>query len=326
MTVVLTKKDVESVLTMKDAIDAVEIAFQEMGEGRIEMPARIYLHFDKYKGFLTCMPAYIREMNVAGFKSAGLWLDNPRYNLPRVIGQVTLIDPRTGILLALMDGVSITAIRTGAAGAVSAKYLARKDATVAGIIGTGVQGRSQLRGLCEVREIEKVKVYDTIQAASREYAKEMTEELGIDVEVVNSVEKTVRGVEILVTCTPSTEPFVKGDFIAEGMHITAVGADAGNKRELESSVYEKVDKLVLDFIEQGKKVGEIGVPISEGVLKREDIYGEICEIVAGKKPGRETDTEITIAKLTGLAIQDVATAYKVYQTVKEKRIGREIEI
>jgi len=325
LTLYLTQKDVESVLDMKGAVEAVEDGFREMGLGRIEMPARVYLHFEKYDGVLIAMPAYILGLDAAGLKVVTVHPGNPeKYGLPAVIATIILNDPRNGKPLAIMDGTYITALRTGGAGACGAKYLSRKDSRVAGIIGLGVQGRSQLMGLCEVRDIEKAKVFDIAPAARRRYAEEMSRKLGIDIEAVDSYEAAVRGVDIVVTCTPSQEPFLKGEWIEEGMHISAIGADTAAKRELDSSVIRKVDKLVVDFIDQALVVGDLAVPISEGVIGREDIYAELGEIVAGKKKGRESDEEITLFKATGLAIQDVGTAFKVYQLAKERGIGREL--
>ena len=325
MTLYLTQKDVESVLDMKGAVEAVEDGFREMGLGRIEMPARVYLHFEKYDGVLIAMPAYILGLDAAGLKVVTVHPGNPeKYGLPAVIATIILNDPRNGKPLAIMDGTYVTALRTGGAGACGAKYLSRKDSKVAGIIGLGVQGRSQLMGLCEVRDIEKAKAFDIAPAARRRYAEEMSRKLGIDIEAVDSYEAAVRGVDIVVTCTPSQEPFLKGEWIEEGMHISAIGADTAAKRELDSSVIKKVDKLVVDFIDQALVVGELAVPISEGVIGREDIYAELGEIVAGKKKGRESDEEITLFKATGLAIQDVGTAFKVYKLAKEKGIGKEI--
>lgn len=325
MTLYLTQKDVESVLDMKGAIEAVEDGFREMGLGRVEMPARVYLHFEKYNGVFIAMPAYIMGLDAAGLKVVTVHPGNPeRYGLPAVIATIILNDPKNGKPLAIMDGTYITALRTGAAGACGAKYLSRKDSKIAGIIGLGVQGRSQLMGLCEVRDIEKAKVFDILPAARRKYAEEMSGKLGIDIEAVDSSEAAVRGVDIVVTCTPSPKPFLRGEWVEAGMHISAIGADTAAKRELDSSVVRKVDKLVVDFTDQALIVGDLAVPISEGVIRREDIYAELGEIVAGERRGREREEEITLFKATGLAIQDVGTAFKVYNLARERGIGREL--
>lgn len=325
MTLFLTQRDVESILDMKGALEAVENGFREMGLGQIEMPPRVYLHFEKYNGVLIAMPAYIKGLDTAGVKIVTVHPENPeKYKLPSVIATIILNDPMNGKPLAIMDGTYVTALRTGGAGACGAKYLSRKDSKVAAIIGLGVQGRSQLMGLCEVRDIDKAKVFDAVPAARKRYVDEMGTKLGLDIEAVDSVEVAVKDADIIVTCTPSPKPILRGELIRDGMHISAIGADTAAKRELDSSVFKKVDKVVVDFIPQALVVGDFAVPISEGVMKKEDIYAELGEIVVGKKRGRERSDEVTLFKATGMAIQDVGTAFKVYNLAKERGIGKEI--
>jgi alanine dehydrogenase len=325
MTLYLTQEEVRSILDMKGAIEAVESAFREMGLGNIEMPPRVYLHFEKYNGVMIAMPAYIKTLDAAGLKVVTVHPENPaKHNLPAVIARIILNDPSRGEPLAIMDGTYITALRTGAAGAVGIKYLARRDAKTAGIIGLGVQGRSQLLGMREVRDIELVKVYDILPAAKRAFVESMSRELGIDIRPVDSVREAAMGSDIVVTCTPSTKPFLTGDMIMEGAHISAIGADTSAKRELDTSVLKRVDKIVVDFRDQAFVVGDFAEPIREGAIRREDIYAELGEIVTGKKPGRTSEDEITLFKATGLAIQDVGTAFMVYRRARERGIGREI--
>ena len=325
MTLFLTQRDVESILDMKGALEAVENGFREMGLGQVEMPPRVYLHFEKYNGVLIAMPAYIKGLDTAGVKIVTVHPENPeKYKLPSVIATIILNDPMNGKPLAIMDGTYVTALRTGGAGACGAKYLSRKDSKVAAIIGLGVQGRSQLMGLCEVRDIDKAKVFDAVPAARKRYVDEMGTKLGLDIEAVDSVEVAVKDADIIVTCTPSPKPILRGELIRDGMHISAIGADTAAKRELDSSVFKKVDKVVVDFIPQALVVGDFAVPISEGVMKKEDIYAELGEIVVGKKRGRERSDEVTLFKATGMAIQDVGTAFKVYNLAKERGIGKEI--
>jgi alanine dehydrogenase len=325
MTLYLTQKEVESLLDMRRAIEAVESAFKEMALSNIEMPPRVYLHFERYNGVLIAMPAYIKPLDAAGLKVVTVHPDNPKkHGLPAVIARIILNDPSKGEPLAIMDGTYITAMRTGAAGAVAAKYLSRKDAKTVAIIGCGVQGRAQLLGLCEVRRIECVKVYDIIPSARRRYVKEMREKTGIDILEAKSVEEAVKGADIIVTCTPSQQPFLSGDILEFGVHVSAIGADTAAKRELETSVLTRVDKIVVDFKPQAFIVGDFAIPLKEKAIIEEDIYAEMGEIIAGMKPGRESDDEITLFKATGLAIQDVGTAYKVYQLAKDRGVGREI--
>jgi len=323
MTLYLTQDEVRSILDMKSTIEAVESGFREMGLGNIEMPARVYLHFEK--GVLIAMPAYLKNLNAAGLKVVTVHPENPsKHNLPAVIARIILNDPEKGEPLAIMDGTYITALRTGAAGACGIKYLARKDAKTAGIIGLGVQGRSQLLGLCEVRDIETVKVYDVVPAARKAYVESMAKEVGAEIRAVDSVAEAARGSDIVITCTPSPQPFLTGDMLDAGVHVSAIGADTAAKRELDTSVLTKADKLVVDFRDQAFVVGDFAVSLKEGAIKKEDVYAELGEIVTGKKAGRTSDDEITLFKATGLAIQDVGTAFKVYQLARERGIGREI--
>jgi alanine dehydrogenase len=325
MTLYLTQDEVKSVLDMKSTLEAVESGFREMGLDNIEMPARVYLHFEK--GVLIAMPAYMPGLKAAGTKLVTVHPGNKKeYGLPAVIARIVLNSPENGVPLAIMDGTYITALRTGAAGATGIKYLSREDSREVGLCGLGVQGRSQLMGLMEVRpDIEKVKVYDIIPEAKKAFAKEMKGKYPkVNFVAVDSAKEAAEGSDIVITCTPSPEAFIDGVWLKKGCHVSAIGADTGAKRELMTSVIQRCDKLVVDFIPQAFVVGDFKVPKEEGVITEEDVYAEMGEIVAGKKEGRTGPDEITLFKATGLAIQDVGTAHKVYLLAKEKGIGTEI--
>jgi len=322
MTLYLTQDEVKSILDMKSTLEAVESAFREMGNENIEMPARVYLHFDK--GVLIAMPAYMPGLDAAGTKLVTVHPGNKQaYGLPAVNARIVLNSPENGLPLAIMDGTYVTALRTGAAGATGIKYLSREDSKEVGLCGLGVQGRSQLMGLMEVRPgVEKIKVYDIVPEAKKAFVDEMNEKYsGVNFVPVDSAKEAAEGSDIVITCTPSPEPFIDGAWLKKGCHVSAIGADTGTKRELMTSVIEKCDKLVVDFIPQAFVTGDFRIPKEEGVITEEDIYAELGQIVAGKKEGRTSPDEVTLFKATGLAIQDVGTAHKVYQLAKEKGIG-----
>lgn len=322
MTLYLTQDEVKEVLDMKSTLEAVESGFKEMGNDNIEMPPRVYLHFKK--GVLIAMPAYMPGLDAAGTKIVTVHPGNKKaFGLPAVIARIILNSPENGVPLAIMDGTYITALRTGAAGAVGIKYLSREDSEVVGVCGTGVQGRSQVMGLMEVRpNIKKVKVFDIIPEAMEAFAKEMTEKYpSVEFVAVANAQEAAEGSDIVITCTPSPKAFLDGAWLKPGCHVSAIGADTGAKRELMTSVIEKCDKHVVDFIPQAFVVGDFKVPKEEGVIKEEDIYAELGEIVAGKKNGRESPEEITMFKATGLAIQDVGTASKVFELAMAKGVG-----
>lgn len=322
MTLYLTQDEVKDVLDMKSTLEAVEGGFREMGNDNIEMPPRVYLHFEK--GVLIAMPAYMPGLDAAGTKIVTVHPSNKKdHGLPAVIARIILNSPENGVPLAIMDGTYITALRTGAAGATGIKYLSKEDSEIAGVCGTGVQGKSQVLGLMEVRpNIKKVKVFDIIPEAMVAFAKEMKELYpSVDFVPVKSAQEAAEGSDIVITCTPSPKAFIDGAWLKPGCHVSAIGADTGAKRELMTSVIEKCDKRVVDFIPQAFVVGDFKVPKEEGVISEADIYAELGEIVAGKKKGRESPDEITMFKATGLAIQDVGTASKVYELAKAKGVG-----
>lgn len=312
-TLLLSKEDVERILSMEIALEAVENAFKLHGLGKTQMPPKVYLYFEK--GDLRAMPAYLEGH--AGVK----WVNSHPFNrekgLPTVMAILIYNDPETGFPLAVMDGTHITNVRTGAAGGVAAKYLARKDSRVLGFIGCGTQARTQFLALREVFEVKEAKCYDINEKSAKSFA-EFLEGFGVDCKV--TIAEKACDCDILITSTPSREPVVKDEWIREGTHINAIGADAPGKQEIEGKLLKRA-KIVVDDYEQAKHSGEINVPLSQGVITEGDIYASLGEIVAGKKRGRENDEEITLFDSTGLAIQDIATASKVYEFALKKGLG-----
>lgn len=308
-TLILSREDVESILTMEMCMRAVEHAFELHGKGLTQMPAKIYLTFDK--GDLRAMPAYIEGH--AGIKWVNSHPNNREKGLPTVMALLIYNDPETGFPLAVMDATHITNMRTGAAGGIAAKHLARKDSKVFGFVGCGMQARTQFLALREVFDIEIVKCYDVSESVARDFAS-FVSEYGVNAEI-SSIEDACR-CDVLTTTTPSRTPVVRSEWIEEGTHINAIGADAPGKQELEPSILKRA-KIVVDDYEQAIHSGEVNVPISRGEITEEDIYASIGEIVAGLKPGRESENEITIFDSTGLAIQDIATATLVYERAVE---------
>ena len=323
----LTDKDVRSLLTMRDALGAVESAFKEKGFGRVQMPPKLYIFFKEYSGDLRVMPAYLERIGVAGVKVVNVHPRNPaKYGLPTVMATIVLIDPKSGAPICIMDGTRITAMRTGGAGGVAVKYLARKDSKVIGMIGAGTQARTQLMALKEVLpKIDKVRVFDKVTEHGEKYADEMGSSLGLDIRPVYEAREAVYGSDIVVTTTPSTEPVVMDEWVGNGTHINSIGADAPGKEELDPAVLKRA-KIVVDDFEQAVHGGEINVPVSRGLIGREDIYAEIGEVVAGKKAGRTSDDEVTVFVSTGLAVQDVSTAWTVYKKAERLGVGKNIKM
>jgi alanine dehydrogenase len=288
------------------------------------MPPKIYLHLDKYKGDFRAMPAYIEGLEACGLKWVNVHPKNKRFNLPAVMATIILSDPRTGFPLCIMDGTHITNLRTGASGAIAAKYLARKDSSVVGLVGCGVQARTQLQAMNELFKIKKVYIWGNRIAYVKKFLKDM-QFLGLDMQITGNISNCVKEADIVVTTTPVRKPILKSKWIKEGAHINAIGADAPGKEELEVSLLKRA-KIVVDDWRQASHSGEINVPVSRGLISRKDIYAALGEIVAGTKIGRVNPKEITIFDSTGLAIQDIAMAHFVYRKACRKKIGKRIEI
>jgi len=321
---ILIIDDVKQLLTMKDAIELIEAAFLEKGLKRVQMPPKPYLFFKKYNGDLRIMPSYLEGLDEAGVKLVNAHPNNPeKYGLPTVMATILLFDPKTGAPVCIMDGTWITAMRTAAATGIATKYLARKDAKTVGMIGAGYQAPFQLEALREVMEVELVKVYARRKDRVEKFAEEMRAKLGLDVEAMGTAEDAVKGADVLVMVTTSRAPVVNDEWVAEGMHINGVGADAPGKQELDPRILKRA-KIIVDDWEQACHSGEVNVPLAKGEITREDIYGELGEIVAGLRPGRTSDEEITIFDSTGLSIQDVITGWHVLRMAERRGMGREI--
>lgn len=321
----LSRRQIESILKLKDVIKAVEDGYREIGSATTKVPTRIRVDMEAYNGNILVMPAYLAGMNALATKLVTTHLDNPSLNLPTVLGTIILHDPKTGLPLAIMDGTYITAMRTGAAGAVAAKYLSREDSSTATIVGTGVQGRSQLLALCEVRRIRKVFAFDSDSKRCKDYVDEMNKRVKAKVIQVGDPRDAVNESDIVVTATPSFQPVVKGAWMREGCHITGIGSHSPDARELDEKVITRASKVVLDTWD-AKSVGDIAYPVSKGLFKEEDIYSDIGSIVSGKKAGRTSPTEITVFKSVGTAVIDAATAFKAYKLAAKKRIGKPVQL
>ncbi len=326
-TLLLTYKEVKQLLPMQEVMESVELAFSEKGLNRVQMPAKVYLFFKKYNGDLRTMPSYMEELDVSAVKVVNVHPDNrTKYGLPTVMAMIIMIDPKNGAPLVVMDGTWITAIRTGAAGGVAAKYLARKDSKTVGLVGAGTQSRTQLMALCTLFEkLEEVRVWSPKEVREK-FMQEMRPLCtNVDQIVpVDTVESAVRGADIVVTATPSRTPLVSNDWISPGTHINCIGADAPGKEELDPAILKR-SKTVVDDWEQASHSGEINVPLSQGIISQKDVFCELGEIVAGSKSGRESAHEITVFVATGLAIEDAVAAKIAFKKALAQQIGQYIE-
>lgn len=323
-TLILSRSEIQSLIQMKQAIAAVEKVFHEYGLGRASMPPKIYLDLPQFKGDFRAMPAFASGVGKASLKWVNAHSDNLRLGFPSVMAVIILSDPKTGFPLSIMDGTFLTSIRTGAGGAVAAKYLARTDSTVVGLVGCGTQARTQLQGLRQVFKIKAVRVWGKEEKLLKSFVTDMKRP-GEQMTAVKDVQRAVTDCDIVVTTTPSRGPLVLRQWVNPGTHINAIGADAAGKQELAPAILKDA-KVVVDDFRQASHSGEINVPFEKGILKEKDIHAELGQIVSGQKKGRTSAQEITVFDSTGLAIQDLAMADLVYRMALKKKKGRAINL
>jgi len=323
-TLILTNSRIKRLIDMPEALKAVEKAFMFYGKGLAQMPPKIYLHLDKYHGDFRAMPAYIEKMEICGLKWVNVHPKNSRFGLPAVMALFILSDPKNGFPLAVMDATLITNLRTGAAGGVAAKYLARKDSSVVGLVGCGAQARTQLAALKELFKIKNVYVWGHKKALAENFVK-AAKNMKLQMAVKDKISDCVKDADIIVTTTPSRKPLVRSSWIKPGTHINAIGADAKGKQELEPLLLKRA-KIVVDDWRQASHSGEINVPFSKGMITKKNIHATLGEIIIGKKKARTNNSEITIFDSTGLAIHDVAVADLIYKKALRKKFGIRIGI
>ncbi len=321
----LSNADVAAVISMGDIIPVVENAFSEYAQNKVVMPCKIYLDVQGYGDF-RAMPAYMPSGKTAGIKWVNVHPGNRAYNKPTVMATILLNNPTTGEPIGIIDGTLITDMRTGAAGAVAAKHLARKDAATIGLIGCGRQAWTQMLAYQAVYgdEIKLVKVYDLNPDSANAMAERIMKEMSINAIACMNPEQAANA-DIVVTTTPSRKPVLKLAWIKPGTHINAIGADAPGKQELETTLTVAA-KVFVDSIEQASHSGEINVPWSEGKLTEKMLAGTLGEVIAGVGPGRTDDQEITVFDSTGLSIQDMAVAHLVYERAIVEGIGKEFDM
>lgn len=323
-TLILKRSDIEKLVDIKKSIQVIETAFKEYGSDRVQMPAKIYLHLDRYRGDFRAMPAFIERLKRCALKWVNVHPRNKALGLPAVMAVIVLSDPRNGFPLSIMDGTYATNLRTGAAGGVAAKHLARKDSRIVGLVGCGAQARTQLQALKGLFNISEVKVWGHKDSYVKDFIKDM-KRLRLKLVATKDIRDCVLDSDIVVTTTPSRKPLIKLKWLKVGVHINAIGADAKGKEELEPAILKKA-KVVVDAWEQASHSGEINVPLKKGLISKKDIYADIGQIVAGKKRARSAKDEITVFDSTGLAIQDVAISNLIYETALKKKVGKWIEI
>ena len=310
-----------------EAIHVVEDVFSRLAMGQAVVPPIMIIEVAEQHGEVDVKSAYVRGLDSFAVKIASGFSRNSLSGLPNSSGLMVVISAQTGFPLAvLLDNGYLTDVRTAAAGAVAAKYLAREKIVTVGVIGVGIQARYQLRALNLVRKFERVLVFGRNPSAVRQYSEEMTAEIGVTVEPSADPAALVQQSDVLLTTTPSKDTLVRQEWLHPGIHITAMGSDTPDKHELDPAVLVRADRIVCDLRTQCVCLGEIHHALETGVLLDTAIQtvSELGEIVSGRRQGRRSEREITVCVLTGVGVQDTAIARLAYHKAKSLGLGLHI--
>jgi ectoine utilization protein EutC len=320
---ILTERELaECVVLDADAIACIEACFRTLAMEAVVMPPILRLDIPEHHGEVDVKTAYLPGVPSFAIKISPGFFDNPKLGLPSVNGLMLLFSATTGLVEAvLLDNGYLTNVRTAAAGAVAAKWLARQDARIAGIIGAGVQARLQLEALKLVRPIERALVWARDADKARAFAATAGPELGLEIAVARSPEDLVRQSDIVVTTTPSTEPLIEADWLQPGQHLTAMGSDAEHKNELAPGVITRADRYVCDRQSQCALLGELHHAVLAGAVPSDARFAELGQVIAGQEPGRTSERQITICDLTGTGAQDTAIATLASQRARARGAG-----
>lgn len=320
----LTERDVRSVLTMPDLIEAMEGALAQFSAGAVRQPVRSVIEVGPDRAFFGVMPAALDQPAAMGAKLVTVYESNLKRGLTSHLATIVLLDHDTGALAAVMDGRYITEARTAAVSAVSVKHLARPDAHVLGIVGTGVQARSHLKAIGHVRPLTDVRVWGPTAAHRDRFVTEMREATGLPIRGVDSAAAATRGADLIVIATSSRTPVVADTDIEPGAHIAAVGACRPDQREMPTALIARARLFVDSRAAARIEAGDVLIPIAEGAITEAHIAGELGELVAGRAAGRGEAKQVTIFKSLGLAVEDMVAAHLALARARTAGLGQAI--
>ncbi|MER8798101.1 ectoine utilization protein EutC [Mesorhizobium sp. M0984] len=308
------------------AVQCIEHAFHSLATKTVAMPPILRLDISEHRGEVDVKTAYVQGLDGFAVKISPGFFDNPKIGLPSTNGLMVLLSSKTGLVQAvLLDNGYLTNVRTAAAGAVAAKYLARKDASVAAILGAGIQARLQLQALTLVRPIRQARLWARDLSKADTVAWEMSRELGFPITAYAEPIEAVAGSDIIITTTPASQPILSAAWLEPGQHVTAMGSDAQHKNEVDPNAIVQADLYVADSLKQTRTLGELHHAIAAGTVAADVSFPELGEIIAGTKTGRLSERQITIADLTGTGIQDTAIASLALERAEAAGAGSSFE-
>lgn len=321
----LSSEDVRRALPMPAAIDAMRQAFAELSQGEATLPARTCLDVHDQHGVDLVMPCRSAALNLFSLKTVTVFDDNPRRGLPRIQALLILTDGNDGSHRAIMEGTTLTAIRTGAVSGLATDLLARTDAAVVAIFGAGVQARTQLEAVCCVRKIIRASVFDPNQSAADRFAAEMTELLELPVESTSSPVNNLVEADIVCTATPSPQPVLLDHELSAGVHINAIGTFQPDRAEIPAETVCRARVVVDDRKAALEEAGDLLGPLRQGMIQPDHFSTELGDVVLERVPGRRRDNEITLFKSVGVAIQDLYAGVKALENARKLSLGTQLK-
>ncbi len=330
---ILTRTDVQQAISMRDAIQVMQDAFAQLSNGETNVPLRLNLPLEAHNGIALFMPAYLKKSDALAVKIVGVHYDNPARGLPLIHAVVVALDAATGRALALLEGSSLTALRTAAGAGAATALLARADARVGVVFGAGVQGRTALQAISAARNLETIYLFSRTLDKAHALANELRgrDNVPNDVRVLDNspenISSAVQQADIIYCATTSATPLFNGADVKAGTHVNAVGTFTHDRREVDSQFIKRCNKIVVDAYSGAlAEAGDLLIPMEEGVISEASIYGELGEISGGKKDGRTRADEITFFKSVGNAVQDAAIAQAILQRAQELNLGTQIDL
>ena len=322
----LSSQEVIQALPMADAVQAMKEAFAQLSAGEAVAPPRTHIAAADEAGDALFMPSYAPKDGRMGLKIVTIYNGNEKLGLPRIQAVVVVVDATNGSPVAIMDGTSLTAIRTGAASGAATDLMAREDADTVAIFGAGVQARTQLEAVCAVRTIAEARVFSPIAGQGDAFAAAMCERLNVSVKAVDSPSQALSGADVVCTATTATVPVFRDEDLEPGVHLNAIGSYKPEVREIPGETVKR-SRIVVDHLPAAlEEAGDLIIPLQEGLIRQEDLCAELGEIAAGQKTGRGSPDEVTLFKSVGIAVQDLAAASKLLANAEQLGLGTELSL
>jgi ornithine cyclodeaminase len=327
----LSREDILSVFSMKDAIEADKKAFVLHSKGKAKMPLRINLETENKAGQCMFMPAYVGgELNMAGVKMVSFFAGNAAKNIPVVPATVAVVDGTTGLVTAIVEGTTLTQLRTAAISGAATELLANPDCKIGALFGTGGQATAQLEALMTARDLEEIRVFDVVEGRADAFIKKnaaLADKFGVKLIAAKSPKENVADADVITSVTISATPVFDAADIKPGCHINGVGSYTPDKRELPFEILQRASRIFVDNVEAVlAEAGDFAIPIKQGIFSEDQLAGELGELIMGKAEGRKSHDEITVMKTVGFATLDIVAAVEIVKKAEAAGVGTKVDL